>query len=189
MRAMLRTSPLCCVIFSASRGSRGGWEKTENSTRERISISTRCCDVISKYSIAQTGTPPNMRILIDGQTLATPEIRRGIGVYFRNTIENVLANDLSNDYHIVANDVRELECFSQWGRDRINFRVIEPSNLSASEAERTEQYSDFINRIIENDNIDLYWTPNPLMTNVLLAARASRRATFAATVFDLIPLV
>ncbi len=130
-----------------------------------------------------------MRILIDGQTLATPEIRRGIGVYFRNTIENVLANDLSNDYHIVANDVRQLEWFSPWARERIGFLENNQLNSSVFEGERTDQYSAFINRTIENDDVDLYWTPNPLMTNALLARRESPRATFAATVFDLIPLV
>lgn len=130
-----------------------------------------------------------MRILIDGQTLATPEIRRGIGVYFRNVIENILANDLSNDFYIVANNIRQLECFSPWVRERIGFLETNQLNSSTFEAQRRKQYSDFLSRIIETEDIDLYWTPNPLMTNVLLAQREAPRATFAATVFDLIPLV
>jgi hypothetical protein len=39
-----------------------------------------------------------MKILIDGQTLLTPEINRGIGTYFKNIVENVLENDFTNDF-------------------------------------------------------------------------------------------
>ena len=129
-----------------------------------------------------------MKILIDGQTLATPEMQRGIGVYFRNVIENILANDLSNDFFLAANDGQQLDWFSPWVRDRIGFIQTEATNSSNSETEGTAHYSDFINRTIENEAIDVYWTPNPLMTNVMLARRESARATFAATIFDLIPL-
>ena len=125
-----------------------------------------------------------MKILIDGQTLLTPEINRGIGVYFKKTIEHLLANDLTNDVFIAGPQPDELTCLSPWARQRLHCLPTELAQRASS-----DRYSESINEIIRRQAIDLYWSPNPLMLNVFLPKSESAGCCFAATVFDLIPAV
>ena len=125
-----------------------------------------------------------MKILIDGQTLGTPEINRGIGVYFRNTIEEILAHNVTDDFFIVSAEADESAHFSPWARQRLE-------NLSLTTAQRANEhaYTAAINELIQRYGIGLYWSPNPLMPNVFLTLNESPNCTFAATIFDLIPAV
>ena len=124
-----------------------------------------------------------MRILIDGQTVLRAEINRGIGVYFRNTIQKVLANNLTDDFFIAVAPT-ELDCFSPWAQQR-----LEKLSLTSDEFANPRAYADAISGLIERHRIDLYWSPNPLMLNVLLPAKKTAGCTFVATIFDLIPAV
>jgi len=124
-----------------------------------------------------------MRILIDSQTLVTPEINRGIGVYFRKTIEEILVNNLTDDFFIVGAPTDELTCFSPWARHR-----LETLSLKSGHIANAQGYADAINETIGRGRIDLYWSPNPLMLNVFLPVKTAGCA-FAATIFDLIPAV
>ena len=124
-----------------------------------------------------------MNILIDGQTLLTPEINRGIGVYFKNTVENILVNDVVNDFLIVTTSSDALNILSPWARQRIH-SVPHDANAHDERA-----YSECINETIVREKIDLYWSPNPLMLNVFLPSKTSAKCCFAATIFDLIPAV
>ena len=124
-----------------------------------------------------------MKILIDGQTLSTPEINRGIGVYFRKTIEEILANNLTDDFFIVSAEAEGLARFSPWVRER-----LESLSLNAGPRANERAYTIAINEIIRQLKIDLYWSPNPLM-NVFLPLNESSGCTFATTIFDLIPAV
>ena len=60
-----------------------------------------------------------MKILIDGQTLLTPEINRGIGIYFRNCIEKLLESDFTNDFYINTPNESHLNVFSPWVRNKL----------------------------------------------------------------------
>ena len=59
-----------------------------------------------------------MKILIDGQTLLTADINRGIGKYFINTIENILQYDFTNDFYLTGSPATNLSFFSPWAREK-----------------------------------------------------------------------
>ena len=132
-----------------------------------------------------------MRILIDGQTLATPELQRGIGKYFTKILEPILAADFTTDFFLYAPANANLDELPAWTRRKLcvmrapEFHVADqfaPDELAA-------KYSASVNDLIEKLGIDLYWSPNGLMNNVFLPAKSSARCQFAVTIFDLIPAV
>src|ERR1043165_1349688 len=114
----------------------------------------------------------------------TPEINRGIGVYFRKTIEEILANNLTDDFFIVSAEREDRAWLSPWARHRLD-------HLSLTNGQHANEraYTREINEIIQRHKIDLYWSPNPLMLNVFLPLNESSDCKFAATIFDLIPAV
>ena len=124
-----------------------------------------------------------MKILIDGQTLLTPEITRGIGKYFVNSIENMLQYDFTNDFYLNAPPGTNLTVLSPWVRQKLH--LIE----NAAYDTREQFYSDTLNNDIEKLGIDVYWSPNALMHSVVLPQRQSDTCLYAATIFDLIVLV
>ena len=131
-----------------------------------------------------------MKILIDGQTLLTPEINRGIGKYFINIVENILSVDFTNDFYLVAPNASNLDVFAPWAREKLH--VIEPTENGhgGRNAELlTSSYSDSINSLISKTGINLYWSPNALMDSVFLPTRQVDHCRYSATIFDLIPLV
>ncbi|MGQ0761232.1 MAG: glycosyltransferase family 4 protein [Acidobacteriota bacterium] len=131
-----------------------------------------------------------MKILIDGQTLLTRELTRGIGKYFLNIVENILSVDFTNDFFLVAPNASKLDAFAPWAREKLH--VIEQranGHGRGSEEALTSSYSDSINDSISKTGIDLYWSPNALMDSVFLPARKVNDCRYAVTIFDLIPLV
>ena len=134
-----------------------------------------------------------MKILIDGQTLLTPEITRGIGKYFVNSIENMLQYDFTNDFYLNAPPGTNLAVLSPWARQKLHLVENEAYNTRAShngDGPQSEQvYSDTLNNDIERLGINVYWSPNALMHSVVLPQRQSSTCTYAVTVFDLIVLV
>ena len=121
-----------------------------------------------------------MKILIDGQTLLTPEINRGIGTYFKSTVEQMLENDFTNEFYLNTVEGPHLEALSTWTRNKLT--------LLDTNTSKTKHYSDAINNSIAKLGIDLYWSPNALMHNVFLPSRQTS-CTFAVTIYDLIPLI
>lgn len=134
-----------------------------------------------------------MKILIDGQTLLTPEINRGIGTYFKNTVEHVLENDFTNDFYITTPRGAHLNHLSPWAREKLCVVDGESYDIRARPVgpgpDPAELYADALHEDIEKRGIDLYWSPNGLMDNVILPARRGSGCRFAVTIFDLIPLV
>lgn len=135
-----------------------------------------------------------MKLLIDGQTLATPEIRRGIGVVFRSLCEHLIVNDISTDYFISVGAEADLRHFDPATRQRLTPVVVGPV-LDRAEAERpgnfaarSAAYGQALAAAVTRLGIDAYWMPNPLMLNVLLPTTL-RGIRIFATVHDLIPLV
>ncbi|HEV8429107.1 MAG TPA: glycosyltransferase family 1 protein [Pyrinomonadaceae bacterium] len=125
-----------------------------------------------------------MKILIDGQTLNTPELNRGIGTYVKNTVENMLAFDFVNDFYIDVDSANGLDHFSPWAQQKLSV-IPQPKGRSSSAVE----YSEFTNDAIKKAGIDLYWSPNALMTNVFLPTPEATDCHFVATIFDVIPAV
>lgn len=134
-----------------------------------------------------------MKILIDGQTLLTPEINRGIGTYFKNSLEHLLEIDFTHDFYINTPRGAHLDNLSPWAREKLC--VIEDSayDLSAPQALRHGQaqavYSDALNNDLEKRGINLYWSPNALMDNVFLPRRQASACQFSVTIYDLIVAV
>lgn len=131
-----------------------------------------------------------MKILIDGQTLLTPEINRGIGTYFKNTVEAILDNDFTNDFYINTPHGPHLNNLSPWAREKLS--VIDnkaydiPGPRRRVEQYHADLYSEALNNDIEKQGINLYWSPNALMGNVVLPKQQTSVCRFAVTIFDLI---
>ena len=143
---------------------------------------------VSFVKTART-TQSAMKILIDGQTLLTPEIHRGIGTYFKNTVEHILENDFTNDFYINTPRGAHLDSLSPWAREKLCVMDNKAYDIRASHKggrSLAELYSDALNNDIEKKGIDLYWSPNALMDNVFLPSRQKTRCQFAVTIFDLI---
>lgn len=132
-----------------------------------------------------------MKILIDGQTLLTPEIGRGIGKYFVECIEHVLQYDLINEFFLNTSPGPHLNVLSPWARQKLQLVQHEAYDIRAGHNPDTRQqnYSDALNNEIEKLGIDVYWCPNGLMLNVVLPTRGSTNCKHAVTIFDLIPTV
>ena len=132
-----------------------------------------------------------MNILVDGQTLHTNERNRGIGRYFLSTLDALLCLDDGSDFLIVTPEDVDFTglplSFKQKARFRrlnLHERDVRVAGTVVPDDGRMQVE---LNRIIEEERIDLYWNPNPLMPNVGLPGKIAR-CKFAATVFDLIPL-
>jgi len=122
-----------------------------------------------------------MKILIDGQTLLTPDITRGIGKYFIHNVENILQYDFTNDFYLNAPPGTNLSVLSPWARSKLH--VLENA---AYGSQHEELYSDALTNDFERLGIEVYWSPNALMDNVVLPTRQTNSCEFAVTIFDLI---
>src|SRR5829696_5600162 len=131
-----------------------------------------------------------MKILIDGQTLLTPDITRGIGKYFVNSIENMLQYDFTNDFYLNTAPGTNLSALSPWARSKLHILENEAYDTRASRNGDGPQfeklYSDTLHNDIERLGINVYWSPNALMDNVVLPVRQTDSCDYAVTIFDLI---
>lgn len=134
-----------------------------------------------------------MKILIDGQTLLTPDISRGIGKYFVNSIESMLQYDFTNDFYLTIPPGANLSIFSPWSREKL--QLLENEAYDTRTARNGDGplgeklYSDALQNDLERLGINVYWSPNALMDNVLVPARQTQSCDWAVTIFDLIPAV
>ena len=128
-----------------------------------------------------------MIFLIDGQTLETDEIDRGIGIYFKNVLYNLIAGTAGNIWYIAVSSAQSVAKLDPWLAGRLN--VLEDSCFAPStDYSRADAYTDRINEIVAEHNVDVFWSPNPLMVNVLFPNKKIKCRHFA-TVHDLIPLI
>ncbi len=135
-----------------------------------------------------------MKVLIDGQTLLTPDINRGIGTYFKNTIETILENDFTNDFYMNVSSGSHVNFLSPWAKEKLCFISNPTYDIHSSPHHSrdyfTKQYSDAVVTHIEKRGIDLYWSPNALMNDVFVPTRVNGGGCqFAVTIFDLIVAV
>ncbi|PMB27989.1 glycosyltransferase [Fischerella thermalis] len=129
-----------------------------------------------------------MRFLIDGQTLSTPEIHRGIGVVFKQICEKLVLHDISKEWLITVRDRTELKHFSHAVQKRLIPITVNESLNQDGYINQTKHYSQLLNQVVTELKIDAYWVPNPLMVNVVLPTDLCN-VTIFATVYDLIPLL
>lgn len=126
-----------------------------------------------------------MNILIDGQTLETEEINRGIGVYFKNVMANMVRYTAGNVWYITISNREAISRLDTWVARRLN--IIEATEFAPSfEYERQDSYTEKINEAIKLYSIDCLWIPNPLMVNVLFPTSQISCPCYV-TVYDLIP--
>lgn len=126
-----------------------------------------------------------MNILIDGQTLESPEINRGIGIYFKNVLNNMVKQSYEHRWYITVSNVEFLMVLDPWVVTRL-IPVVNDIFIPGSDFERTTKFTKQIKKIIEEMNIELLWIPNPLMVNVLFPNEYFSCKVFM-TVYDLIP--
>lgn len=126
-----------------------------------------------------------MNILIDGQTLETEEIHRGIGVYFKNVLYHMIRNHPGVIWHVTVSRQEAVNLLDPWITRQIipiTDCIFKPSFDYSLETFFTEK----LNEVIEEYHIDCIWIPNPLMINVLFPNKKINCELFV-TVYDLIP--
>ena len=128
-----------------------------------------------------------MNILVDGQTLETEEINRGIGVYFKNVLSHMVRYTAGNIWYIAVSRQESVCKLDSWVADRL-FPVVDEWFAPSFDYGREDGFTDRLNHAIETYHIDCVWTPNPLMVNVLFPSK-KLNCGFFATVYDLIPCV
>ncbi|MFZ5595894.1 MAG: glycosyltransferase [Bacillota bacterium] len=132
-----------------------------------------------------------MRILVDGQTLVTPEINRGIGVYFKTVLNTMIENDMSCEWHVTVPDIKYLQYLKPSVLNRIQpvvRREFNPNSIYSDGYSSQADFSRVLREEIAGGKIDVYWNPNPLMYNVFFPAeRLNTR--MVVTIHDLIPLI
>jgi len=129
-----------------------------------------------------------MKFLIDGQTLSTPELNRGIGRVFKRICEEIVVNDISREWFITVREQSDLRHFSIAAQSRLTPITVSESLKQDGYQQQTDQYSQLLNKIVTELKIDDYWVPNPLMMNIVLPTGLSGINIFA-TIYDIIPLV
>ena len=128
-----------------------------------------------------------MNILVDGQTLQSPEINRGIGIYFKNVLNNMVKQSFIHNWYIAVGNRSHLSALDPWVAERL--MPIENEIFSpGSDYSRTAAYTEALEKIVAEKNIDVFWCPNPLMLNVLFIDRPLNCAMFAM-LHDIIPVI
>lgn len=126
-----------------------------------------------------------MRLLIDGQTLSTPDIHRGIGEVFLQIL------------FLIANKKKDIKIFLAVYDDfdvnsiipiRESLNIINLGKALIINDESSRTYDHSIINAIENNFIDIFWIPNPLMPNVHFI-HSKPPCKVIITMYDLIPLV
>lgn len=128
-----------------------------------------------------------MRILIDGQTLTTYEIKRGIGRVFLALINAIVNEQDYFDWYITTDNPSALSLFQPAVQAKL---TVLPINLSTNQdpLQSSTEYSRHIQAIIDEQNIDLYWNLNPLMLNVCFPTEL-KNVKIQVIIHDLIPKV
>lgn len=129
-----------------------------------------------------------MKFLIDGQTLSTPELNRGIGRVFKRLCEELVVNDISKDWYITVRDISDLRHLSVEVQRRIVPITVSEALIQEGYAKKTKHYSELLNKVVTELKIDAYWVPNPLMMNVVLPTDVCNVKIFV-TIYDIIPLI
>ena len=125
-----------------------------------------------------------MRVLIDCQTLSTPEVHRGIGTYLLSNLEQMVRSGMHSITLAVYDD------YDQQSIETIRHAVSIVSlgaKLDFGPGFNDEFTRRMADLVTERD-IDVLWVPNSLMLNVH-SLRGKPLCKTVLTVHDLIPLI
>lgn len=126
-----------------------------------------------------------MNILIDGQTFETPEIHRGIGVYTKNVINNMLKLNYEHIWYICVSDDKNISELDPWVQNKLH--IIKRAEVKPEiNYAKNKEYTIALQKIVYEEQIDLVWIPNMLMVNVL-ALENMLTCRVCITVYDIIP--
>lgn len=129
-----------------------------------------------------------MKLLIDGQILSTPEINRGIGITFKRIIEELVLKGNSIEWFITVNHTLELRHLNPTVQKYLTPITVGECLNHGDYNKQTKNYSQLLNQVVSELEIDGYWVPNPLMMNVILPTDVYNITVFV-TIYDLIPYV
>jgi glycosyltransferase involved in cell wall biosynthesis len=127
-----------------------------------------------------------MRILIDAQTLATPETGRGIGRVFQGLCRRMIPRGHMHAWWLAVPQGADLESLGAEVLRCAQVVEVPPVDLSHGYGEATDRHRAALQRICDAQRIDLCWHPNPLMLNVVLPLGLTGPRE-ACTVYDVIP--
>jgi len=127
-----------------------------------------------------------MKILVDGQTLSTPDVRRGIGRVLVQLCEELFPSDRSNEWYVAVRSADDLTALGEEAQRIAKPVVVSAPALPGRPALRARAYGDELSRLCSEHDIGLYWNPNPLMSNVTLPLELGG-VPKVCTVYDLIP--
>lgn len=123
---------------------------------------------------------------MDGQTLSTPDVARGVGEYLLNLLaEMVKIKDGDAELFLAVYQDYDRNAIAAFAGE---VRIVPLGKTLETGPRPSRAYTDRIAATIEKYAIDVFWIPNPLMSNVNLIEEAVPCRT-VATVYDLIPLV
>lgn len=128
-----------------------------------------------------------MNILIDGQTFETPEVHRGIGIYTKSVINNMLKLNYEHNWYICVSDDKNLSELDGWVQNKLHV-IKRPEVRPEINYARNEEYTRALEEIVDEKSIDMVWIPNMLMVNVLALERMLP-CRVCVTVYDLIPFL
>jgi glycosyltransferase involved in cell wall biosynthesis len=126
-----------------------------------------------------------MKILIDGQTLSTPDIHRGIGIVFSEILANLLRLGPYHEFFLAVYD--------DYAKDQIGdvqdaIEILRLGKKLDISKDGGIAYNDAIIHYISDKKIDCFWIPNPVMPNVNLIKKPLE-CKVLITFYDLIPLI
>lgn len=129
-----------------------------------------------------------MKILVDGQTLGTEELKRGIGKVFLELLHEMLDGDVRHDWFVAIRDKEHLEGIKPSLRRFIKPVILEPLSARGEQIEWCRAFGRQLRDVAASLQADVYWNPNPLMPNVHYPL-GFERCPVVTTLHDLIPRV
>jgi glycosyltransferase involved in cell wall biosynthesis len=126
-----------------------------------------------------------MKILIDGQTLSTPELHRGIGEVFLQVLNDIIRLGYYHRFFLCVYDDFDKESLRDISGN-VEFLSL-GRKIDTSELGRKSYTITILQYVAENE-IDCFWIPNPVMPNVNFIKK-SPECRVIVTVHDLIPLI
>ena len=127
-----------------------------------------------------------MKLIIDGLTVNTPTLKRGIGKVFLNLLREVLFHHRQAQITIICFD-EALRSYLGDNLNNVTFHKISPSIKQLPPPQRAAAYSAEIEGLYNYGEEVLFWHPNPLMLDQILPYYTTIQTLL--TIYDFIPLL
>jgi glycosyltransferase involved in cell wall biosynthesis len=129
-----------------------------------------------------------MKILVDGQTLGTPELRRGIGKFLLEILRRLIDGDPRHEWFIAVRSAADVDHINPTVRRFVSPVVLPPLSATGDQIEWCRAYGRQLEQLALSTRADVYWNPNPLMPNVHYPIGFTH-CPVIVTLHDLIPRV